>query len=183
MMGSAGVVYRLSLLLLLVVLSACTRAGAPADQVGTSVPPIVAATSGPTGSAEASARPVDESLTPVSRSSPSPAAKSALTACGLQDSMASIIGFALIPKASDAVRYADFYGTEPELKYKGPAWLITLKTKMRVPSGYLIDPTCIVIDGQPSMLLTGGEETSDGTFKPPLQPLKSPDLLLPPLTP
>lgn len=109
-------------------------------------------------------------------------AKTALELCGLLDYMDYVAGIGRIDRARDAVKYAPFYGTEPDLRTDAPAWVITTKGEVPLRGVLAVEPTCVVVDDEAAWLLTGGAN-KDGKFQPPLEPQVSPTLRLPPLEP
>ena len=127
--------------------------------------------------------PVDPALQPVSLSNMQAGPKEALTVCGLIEYTDLVAGMAIIDHPSDSTTWVPFYGTEPELRGQGPMWLMTTKGQTTLRAGTYVDPTCVVVDGAPSWIGTGGLCHPDGTREPPLTPRKPPAMRLPPLQP
>lgn len=152
------------------VLAACTAGSQPGADPSSATVPVAT-------EAQLDAQ-VDTTLPTESRSALSQGAKEALTACGLLEALDLVSGIAPIPRAADAVKYANIWGEGPYLTDK-PAWLITTSGEfvVRVEKG--IDPTCLVIDGDATWLMTGGY-IRDGKRVAPLV-RTNPPLRVPPL--
>jgi len=160
--------------------TACT-AGAP----GTSTvdPSADQSTEQPSAAVRASAdsaTAVDTQLPAESRTNLSDGARAALTACGLMDHLDLVAGIARLPRAADAINYANIWGDPPYLVDK-PAWLVTTKGEFFLRGSKGVDPTCLVIDEDATWLMTGGTLV-DGNLVPPLVD-REPPLTLPPLAP
>lgn len=155
---------------------------------GTSVPGAA-----PSGHAATPvALPVDSSLTPVSRSSPSSQAARAFDLCGvadLRDSAASapssaiadfsqVAGMALVPSARDVGKYMPTYGSEAELKTDQPAWVIQFTGSIPTRQGPRSNLTCVVIGDFPIVYSAFGDGTST-----PAPGVRQPTFALPSLQP
>lgn len=150
-----------------VIIAGCTvsQASSGTSTLGTSNPtdqpsssPIVAATTPvePPPSRPPDP-PVDTSIEPVSASHPSPSEREALIACGAYDlGLDRVAGMGLISHATDARRFG-LSAEAPLLKVAAPAWVIQLRGEVpRLLIGETwIDPTCVVIDAEPTFYATG----------------------------
>jgi hypothetical protein len=125
-------------------------------------------------------------LAAVSLSNPAtPEAAEAVGLCVLRDHLDQVVGMARVPHGSDVPRYAAVTGNEPEIETADPVWVVRYSGVIRVPvrgqagSVALVDardPTCIVVGGVSTWLLTGGATSPDGTVS---TPLPAPQSLLP----
>ncbi|MBA3779535.1 MAG: hypothetical protein H0X16_09615, partial [Chloroflexi bacterium] len=121
----------------------------------TSSPAIAAATEGvPTKP------PVDGSLEPISLRNPSAEVADVLRMCWAGDpaTQAKIVGMALIPSAREAPDYVSLTGMEPEIQTDSPAWVIDFRGDVGTRVGSLINPICVVVDGETSLFGTGGRK-------------------------
>jgi hypothetical protein len=137
-----------------------------------------------TAATPSSSRPVDESIEPVSRSSPSPEAGEALHACdarGNEDRLDAIEGMGLVPHATDVPRYTYLWGVEPEIQRTDPVWVIQFAGRLTIDAYWADDPVCVVIDGRPLFFAPGLSGRGDASSNPE-QP-NVPTLRLPPLAP
>jgi hypothetical protein len=163
------------------------RVGDPSIATPMSIAPPDASTSSEPTAASADRPPIDTSIDAVSLSDPSPEAADALRICRVLDFGADkVSGMGRIDKARDAVRYATFTGTEPEIRTDAPAWLVAFGGEIPMPmSGEIwIDPTCIVVGGDGGFYATGPVRIlSSGVTVTPLPAGQEPDLALPPLLP
>jgi hypothetical protein len=127
--------------------SAAAIASWPVQHVSSSSPSAIRP------SPDSSARPVDPTITPVSRASPSPEAEAAIEACGADRAgLDHVVGMGRIPSARDTAVYADLVGVEPEIQSDRPAWMIQFAGRIDLGRGYWADdPVCVVIDGLPKM--------------------------------
>jgi hypothetical protein len=160
----------------LVLLVACALAIAGCSTLGASAPSQIPST--PTSTSAASSTPpwfdptwpsppprppvppVDPAIAPVSRSGASAAAKQALEACGVFEPFApEVDGMGLIASANSAPDYARVTLTAPQLSMNAslPAWIVQFRGERPDPKAgqSWIDPTCIVIDGEPAFYATG----------------------------
>lgn len=171
------------LLLLVFLLGACTAtplatpSSAPTEAVTPQPTAIVADLDG--GAVGYAGLPIDTSLTPISKSSPTKEARDALDQCwGFDDD--HIAAAALISSATDAYKYAPFMGVEPELQTKDPVWVVQYRGEWDFRGRVAPDPTCVVVDGIGTVFLTHGQV---GQEEPVLTPPIPPSLALPPLGP
>lgn len=133
--------------------------------------------------------PIDETITPVSKSNPGPAAAAALKACGVDrpSRLSSIAGMGLVDHARDVPRYARMFGTEPQLNTDAPAWVVQLAGRIDYAQRWADNPVCVVIDGQPWTFAPeayGGPDAESGrpAFNPNPSIAPDPPFRLPPLT-
>ena len=101
--------------------------------------------------------PVDPSIAPVSASHPAPGAKAALDVCRAYElGLDHVAGIGLVPHATDTPRFG-LSAEAPMLKVSAAAWVIQIRGEIRqLHSGEMwIDPTCVVIDGEPGFYATG----------------------------
>lgn len=156
--------------------AACgSSAGAPLGSVETSAAPSTGAKlSFPAD------LPVDPSLTPVSRSSPTLDAKAAIALCLGDSSLDQVAGMAQLP-GNEVRRFMFTNGKEPSLQTDDLVWAIQLKTSLTVLVGPpVVDPLCVVIGGTRTFYAPYG--TVAGAFSPPpdfVWPISA----LPPLAP
>lgn len=130
-------------------------------------------------------RPVDATLAAVSRSNPGAAASEVLDLCYVDAfGVDAIAGMAEVPRARDLPMYVNLVGVEPEIRTDAPAWVISFRGKVTLPRGlgWAIDPTCVVIDGERTLFLTGPHGRGDNQVDP-LPVPNPPTLALPPLAP
>jgi len=153
-----------------------------------SVPPPTLETTPATPTARASL-PVDPSMEAVSRSSPQPAAKQALEACGFNDfqqrPLSMVAGMGKAPSGYAARDYAPLTGREPELMTEAPVWMIQFTGEMPNPfAGEVwIDPLCVVINGEAGFYGIGDTILPDGSVSTPLPVAELPSYSLPSLAP
>ncbi len=133
----------------------------------------------PASPASQPADPIDTTLTPVSRSNPGPEAQAAIEACNLDP--ARITGMAKLSDAGDLPKYVRLTGQEPELREHRPVWVITYSGRFTIRTIWAEDPTCVVLDGEPTLFLTGDYGRGDSVEHP--LPVPDPPLSLPPLAP
>lgn len=130
--------------------------------------------------------PIDESIEAVSASRPSDEAATAMELCGVAHiGTENIVGMGRIMRAQDAWHYVPLTGREPELQTSSPAWIITFRGEVNMPRGQEVwlEPTCMVIDGQPGFYATGPVILPSGAVATPLPATAAPDRRLPPLAP
>jgi hypothetical protein len=114
--------------------------------------------------------PVDQSIEPVSLSNPSLDAAEALEICHVLDlhGVEKVSGMGRIEDAQ-AVLYAALTGKEPEIDTDAPAWLITFRGEVPMPTLHemWIDPTCVVVNHDGGIYATGPvrKMISGTTFK------------------
>ncbi|HWP62151.1 MAG TPA: hypothetical protein VNO86_01625 [Candidatus Binatia bacterium] len=160
-------------------------AGRPASSevggAGPDAPASLATETPPRTETPAPSRPVDSSLTPVSRSNPSPEAQAAIELCGLDPTFVS--GMAKVPKARDLPKYVRLTGKEPEIQVDEPAWVITYSGRVILPRalGWADDPICVVVDGVRTVFLSGRHGRGDLESAP--LPIPDPPFALPTLAP
>jgi hypothetical protein len=141
----------------------------------------------PNGSATGSS----SGLAAVSLSNPAtPEAAEAVGLCVLRDHVDQVLGMARVSHGADVPRYAALTGSEPEVQTADPVWVVRYSGVVRVPvpgqagaEAFVDarDPTCIVVGGVSTWLLTGGGTSQDGTV---ITPLPARSLLpLPTLSP
>ncbi len=154
-------------------LAGCAPAESPSAASLGSEPPATTPTSKP---------PIDASITAVSLSHPSAAAREAIDLCNAgQYGLDKIAGWGQLTTARDAVHYAPLTGLEPETKVDRPAFVIQFKGQIPQPSydGEIwVDPICVVIDGAPGFFATGPRILAGGAAVTPL-PALLPDRSLP----
>jgi hypothetical protein len=132
--------------------------------------------------------PIDETLTPISASSPSKDAKEALDLCGAyQFGLTSVAGMAYLEHVDDARKYARLSPRVPELALDAGAWMIQFRGERADPitRQSWIDATCLVIDGNPHVYATGPmRDLRSGKITSGYYPVDElPGLSLPPLGP
>lgn len=133
-------------------------------------------------------QPVDQSVAPVSRSHPSDEARSALDQCllGELDTVDRIVGMGRIAHLRDVSRYVAIGVDAPQYDSDSPAWVLQLRgetTDLRARL-VLIDPACIVADGESSIVAVGGTRDLSGDAVSTPRPLKThPDRALPSMEP
>jgi hypothetical protein len=101
--------------------------------------------------------PVDPSIASVSASKPSPSAKVALEACGVYEfGLQHVAGMGQVPHGTDAVRFG-LSASAPLLHVDTPVWIVQLQGEFPQPPSdkAWIDPTCVVVDGEPALYATG----------------------------
>lgn len=129
-------------------------------------------------------RPVDPELQTVSLSAPSPIARRALEQCGLIEYPEYVGGIAEVSRPSEATKWVRLYGTEPELRSRGPAVLVTVKGEITLAGTVFIEPVCFFVNDQVSWISTGRKRAPDGKIvESELVPLDPPTHRLPPLAP
>lgn len=168
----------------ILIAAACAtlEPGAPATRGPTRASPDVqaAASDAPGGVAQQPpAAPVDTTLTPVSRSNPGPEAQAAIDACNLDPTRIS--GMAKLGDAAELPQYVRLTGKEPELREHKPVWVITYSGRFTIRTIWAEDPTCVVLDGEPILFLTGDYGRGDSVQHP--LPVHDPPFSLPPLAP
>src|SRR4051812_39091861 len=102
--------------------------------------------------ASSSSLPVDPSITPISRSHPTPEAAEAFSLCNVNDAtigMDKVAAAGQIPHARDLPAYVPFSPQEPEIQTDSPAFVIEIRGDVLFPlSGWTgINPTCVVVGG------------------------------------
>jgi len=142
-------------------------------------PPMEATTSAGPVVVQPLSAPIDASLAPVARSNPGPEAQAAIDACNLDP--ARITGMAKVADARDLPKYVRLTGREPELREAKPVWVITYSGRFTIRTIWADDPTCVVLDGEPILFLTGDYGRGDSVAHP--LPVPDPPLALPPLAP
>jgi hypothetical protein len=154
-------------------------ASSEASSAGPDAPASLAAETPPPSGTAAPSRPVDPSLTPISRSNPGPEAQAVLELCGLDPTLVS--GMAKVSKARDLPKYVRLTGKEPEIQVDEPVWVVTYSGRFTIRTIWAEDPTCVVIDGEPLLFMTGDYGRGDSVS----HPLTStdPPLALPTLAP
>lgn len=163
----------LGVLVVVFAVVACSAPGAPSgdSRPSSGAPPNAAVD-----------RPVDETLEAVSASAPTVEAKAAMELCNVDPAGGTISGMALVPSGKDVAKYVPMQGTEPELKTERPVWVIQLKGEIEGRVGTMVDPTCVVVSGIPTLYLTNG--AIDNGVRWTAEPVKEPPTLsLPPLAP
>jgi hypothetical protein len=163
------------LLIAALVVCACS-ARAPASTPGTAGDRVDRF-----GASQAPSAVIDSGLPVESRSSLSDGAIAALSACGLLERLDLVSGIAPLDHAADAVKYANIWGSPPYLT-DDAAWLITTTGDIFLRTAKGHDPTCLVVDGEPWWVMTGGTVGEDGVLIPPLVDT-NPPLHVPPLAP
>jgi len=134
--------------------------------------------------AEGSLSPSSSGALPaVSLSKPAtPEAAEAVGLCVLTDHLGQVAGMAEIDHGYDVPKYAPLTGAEPEIQTDSPVWVvrysgvIRLSVRGQAASSAFVDaetPTCIVVDGVSSWLMTGTTTAQDGTKVTPLPATQS----------
>jgi len=162
--------------LVLVVLVGCTTVGAhsrSADERPAQPAPDAGAAGAP---------PVDQTLTALSLSNLPKEAAEVLELC-LGDRPDRVGGMAQVDAARDVPKYAWFWGEPPELATDDPAWVVQIAGDLTGRNGTYHDPTCVVINGERFIFVTGGMKTIDGHEEPRSLDARPPVLALPPLRP
>lgn len=162
--------------LVLVVLWACTTEGASSQAEGER-PAEITPNPGAAG-----APPVDQTLTALSLSNLPKEAAEVLELC-VGDSPDLVGGMAQVDPARDVPKYAWFWGEPPELATDDSAWVIQIAGDLTGRNGTYHDPTCVVINGERFIFVTGGMTTIDGQEEPRSPDARPPVLTLPPLRP
>lgn len=159
-------------------------ASSEASSAGPDAPASLATETPPPSGTPAPSRPVDPSLTPISRSNPGPEAQAVLELCGAAGfDLAGISGMAKVQRARDLPKYVRLTGKEPEIQVDEPAWVLTYSGRVILPRalGWADDPICVVIDGVRTVFLSGRHGRGDLESAP--LPVPDPPLALPTLTP
>lgn len=164
--------------LVAILLAAC---GAPSGSTASS-----AASSTPSAATAAGAPllpevPVDTTLTPVSRSAPSPEAKAAMDLCLRAGELAAVAGMARLASARDVKNYMLTNGNEPELQADVPVWVIQIKGIWNYRRWDAFNPVCVVKNGVSMMFAPYGEPELPDWTPPP--DFVGPRLALPSLAP
>jgi hypothetical protein len=162
--------------LAVVVLWACTTVGAPSrakDEPGAQLAPTASAAGAP---------PVDQTLTALSLGNIPKEAAEVLELC-VGDRPDLVGGMAQVDHARDVPKYAWFWGEPPELATDDPAWVVQIAGDLPGRNGTYHDPTCVVINGERFVFVTGGMTTIDGHDEPRSPDARPPVLALPPLSP
>lgn len=123
--------------------------------------------------------PLDTNLVPVSRSNPSPEAKTALELCVRPGD--EVAGMARLASARDVQKYMLTNGREPELQVGVPVWVVQLRGAITYPFGTVLNPVCVVKDGDATIYLPYGSADASG-WSPPSD-FVGPRFALPPLAP
>lgn len=159
-----------------------------ASSAGPDAPPdapaSLATETPPPSGTPAPSRPVDTTLSSVSRSHPDSEAQAVLELCGAAGfDLAGISGMAKVPKARDLPEYVRLTGQEPEIELDEPAWVVTYAGRVILPRalGWADDPICVVIDGVRTVFLSGRHGRGDLESAP--LPVPDPPLALPTLAP
>jgi hypothetical protein len=143
--------------------SAPDRATAPVALVSPSAPPTPTesfAAPTPALPTPPPAPPVDPTITPISRSQPTAAARAALTACGAYErGLDKVARAGRVPHVRDLTSYTLLSPKAPELKLHPdePAWVVEFQgefAELRSGEGW-IDETCVVIRGMQGFYGTG----------------------------
>lgn len=160
---------------------------------GAGTEPGASATAQPTPAASPTAEPsmvlaIDASIAAISASKPGAEAAAVLAQCnvGEQITIDKVTGMGKIASASDLARYVPLTGREPQLKERGPAWIVTVAAELPQPGSteLWVNPTCVVTDGDAGYFATGPvKDLATGKTMTPEKPATPPDLRLPPLAP
>lgn len=178
---------RLVVLAAMIFVGGCVASGTgrlalpEASSTGPNAPTVLATETPPPSGTPAPSRPIDPSLTPVSRSNPGPEAQVVLELCGLDPTLVSAM--AKVSKARDLPEYVRLTGKEPEIQVDKPAWVVTYAGRVILPRalGWADDPICVVIDGVRTVFLSGRHGRGDLESAP--LPVPEPPLALPTLAP
>lgn len=130
--------------------------------------------------------PIDPSITPVSAKAPGGEAGEVLSECNIGDQilLSRVTGMGRIDSAGDLVRYVPLTGREPQLRDRGPAWIVTIDAEIPQPgsSEVWIDPTCVVTSSGSGYFATGPvKDASSGRITLPEAPATPPVFRVPPL--
>lgn len=91
---------------------------------------------------------------------------------------------AKLASARDIPLYTRVTSKDPETQVDAPAWVVTYAGVVTLPRGFgwAENPTCVVIDGEPTLFMTGDFGRGD-VVVPETRTIPDPPYALPPLEP